>query len=796
MKSDSSQTPLRADDLNQGGFNVKKIFQEAIRFWYLYLLSLLICVGYAWFKIHYATPMYRVFGQVLVQSDKNGGGSAQALNGGGMDISNLFSNTTNMQNEIAILQTPDLCRTVVDAQKLNISYYNEGDIRRVELYDGTPILVFYHPDHNIVHPVTMLLSFDNEPDANHFRISIGKTDIAGRFFDTLHFNGGSYYFAKKVPYIGPKLKYTISIQDPNATAASIASNLTASLLGTKSTILNLTYNTNIPRKGENVLKGIIQAYINRNLDYKNVTSDSTLQFINGRIALVGGDLNHIENTIQTFREQNHIADIDAQATQLVTNGNSYYQKLNDLDVQLQVLRTMLVYIQDENNNSRPIPSLLNSDGTFTSLTGSYNSMQVDRDKILLTLKADNPLVANMNTQLAGIRSDMIKSLQSQQKALLISRNDLVNQNTIINDQIKKLPSQQRQYLDYSREQDLRQALFLYLLQKREEVAIAKAANSSNVSIISAAKAYGVPYEPVTTTFYTIGVLLGLLLPTVFVVSKVLLNNKVMSRDDVTGATPATILSEIGHNKTAGLLNLSEEGRSMIAEQFRIFRTNLNFTLGAAKCPVIMITSTMSGEGKSFIAANLGQIYAISGKKVLLMELDLRKPKLSEALSLSNQNGFSNYIVSNSPVETFIQPVPLVSGNLHILSSGPVPPNPSELLLSSKTADMMEELKSLYDIIIIDTAPFGAVTDAQILSSFANVTLYILRQGYTTKNSFGIINDILLNNKIQSLYVVINDITGGSSYKYGYGYRYGYGYGYSYQESDKSERRKWWNRKIK
>ena len=792
MNTEVTQNPVAVMEPSQSLFNGKKILFRALRYWYLYVLCLAVCVSYAWFTVHYATPMYKVYAQVLVQDDKSSGG-AQALSGGGMDFSSLFGSKINLQNEIVILQTPDLSRKVVDAQKLYISYYDQGDIRQVELYDGTPMEVLYAPDNDTVRPVTMQITFDSET-SNSFKIATGSQVIPWHCFDTLHYNNGSYYFVKKTYAFNPRAKLVIVIQNPDAVANSISNNLSAGLLATKGTILNLSYNTNIPRKGEKVLNGVINAYINRTLNNRNDISDSTIQFINKRIGLVGNDLNDIENTIQTFKEKNQITDVSTQAGLLVSNGNAYFQQLNQLEVQLQVIATMLSYIEDETNNSRPVPALLNGDGTFTGLVSNYNSAQVQRDKLLLTLKNDNPIVANLNTQMAGLRSDIIKSLKSQQKALTISKNDLAAQNERINGLLQKVPAQQRQFLDYTREQTLRQTLFLYLLQKREEIAIAKASNVSNASIISSPKASGAPYAPVTTTAYTIGILIGLVLPTSVALLTLLLNNKITSREDISGATPATILSEIGHAQKEGLINVAEEGRSMLAEQFRIFRTNMDFALSGAKNPVILITSTMSGEGKSFVAANLGQIYAISGKRVLLMELDLRKPKLTASLNVSHETGFSNYIVSDRPVGGFIQPIREVSENLFILPAGPIPPNPAELLLSPKTAAMLEEVKLAYDVVIIDTAPIGAVTDAQILSAYASVSLYIIRQNYTTKNSLPIINDLLLTQKIKPLYLVLNDIKSGSSYRYGYGYGYGYkSYGYGYYDGEKRER-KWWQRR--
>ena len=771
-------------------FNGKKLLSRAIDFWYLYILSLTICISFAWFKVHYATPMYKVFAQVLVQDDKNS--SSQALNSNGLDYSSLFSGKTNMANEIAIMQTTDLCKRVVDNLKLYTGYYHKGSVRSVELYKGSPFTVAYHPDNDTIAPLSLELKFPSV-NSNEFIIVSGGHQFKWHFNDTLHYNKATFYFKNNGGGFDIKASYLFVIQNPDAVASSIAGNLNSDLLSLKSTIINLVYNTNLPEKGIDVLRGIAQAYINRNLEQKNLSSDSTIQFINSRLVIIGSDLGNIETTIQRFKQKNKIANLEGQAQQLVTNKSAYDLKGNDLDVQLQVIQTMLAYVENDQNNRRPVPALLNSDATFGGLISNYNTEQLQRDKLLLSLKEDNPIVANADLQIAGLRGDIIRSLKSQQRALTISKQELEAQNNLINGQIYNVPAQQRQFLDYSREQDVKQALYLFLLQRREEIAIAKASNASNASLISSPKASYTPYEPVSSTAMTISILIGLILPTAFITLKFLLNNKVTSREDVVNATPANILSEIGHNTEQGLLNIKDKGRSIIAEQFRIFRTNMDFALANKKSPVIMITSCVSGEGKSFIAANLGFIYAISGKKVLLVELDLRRPKLSKMLGISNEAGFSNYIISNQPASDYIQTVQGYS-SLDVLPSGPVPPNPAELLLSDKTNTLINDLKKQYDYIIIDTAPIGAVTDAQIAGRFADVSLYIIRQNYSIKNSIEVVNDMVLNSKLSNLYIVLNDVSEGASYKYGYGYRYSYGYGYGY--ADRIDKKKWWQLKRK
>ena len=774
-----------------GAFTVKKLLSSVIDYWYLFVISLAICVSYAWFKVHYATPMYKVYAQVLIEDDKSGNGNAQALSGGGggMDFSSFFNDKTNIQNEIGILHTTDLCRKVVNALQLYVNYYHKGNVRTVELYDGSPFKVMFKPDNNSIVPTSMELKFASA-NGNAFTIKAGAKQIRGHFGDSLHFNRGTYYFIKNGGLFDTDGSYLLVVQDPEATAAGLAANLSANQMIQRSTILNLEYVTNLPEKGKDVLNGIIHAYIDRNLNEKNLTSDSTIQFINSRIALVGSELGGIESTIQQFKQSNKIADLETQSQQLVTNSSTYFQQLNELEVQLQVIKTMLTYVEDEQNNSRPVPSLLNSDETFGSLVASYNAAQVQRDKLLLSVKADNPFVKNLDVQMAGMRGDIIRSLKSQQEALTISRQKLTAQNAELNSRIYNVPKQERQFLDYSREQSIKQALYLFLLQRREEIAIARAANAPNASVIEAPKANYAPFEPNMGSGIAMGVIMGLLLPAAFIVLRLLLNNKILSKDDITDATPATILAEVGHSPRPGAINLQEEGRSVVAEQFRILRANMDFALAEVSTPVILITSGTSGEGKSFIASNLGQIYAISGKKVLLMELDMRKPKLSKMLHVNSDKGFSNYIVSNQPISDYIVPVSAATPSLFILPAGPIPPNPAELLMSGKVAHLMAELKQQYDVIIIDTAPIGAVVDAQVIGKYANVSMYIIRQRYSFKNSLQVVNDVLVNSKLRNLYLVVNDVQEGTSHKYGYGYGYQYGYGYGYTDKVRRAKKSW------
>lgn len=742
------------------GFNFKKLAARTFRYWYWYLFGLIVAIAIALVYIHFTTPMYTVSAQVLVKD----GNTALSGSGGGSADFNIFTgNEDNLYNELAILQTKDLCLKVVQDMKLYKAYYIKGKVRDVELYNTAPFSVSYQPDvTDKITPVSLNLKFNN---SNTFEVKTADSSFAGRFNDSIHFANAVFYFTK-TGQVNPSGTYIFNINDPLGVAGEVASNLSATLLDDKTSVVNLTYKTAVPEKGRDVLNQVIKSYMERNLNEKNQLSDSTLKFINSRIALVGGDLGAIESNIQNFKQENKITDLASQSGMIVSNSNNYNAQLNTLTVQLQVIQTMLDYLQQENNNNRPVPALLNDDPTFQSLLSSYNNLQMERDKLLFSVKENNSMIQSLDAQIASIRASMIQSLKSQQKALTISKDQITALSGQASAQINSVPVKERQSIDLARQRDVEQSLYLFLLQKKEETAIGKAANLPNISIIESPKANWVPFSPNWNTVLTIAALLGLAIPFGIVQMRFLLNKKVTGRDDVNSGTPIPVLAEIGHSSFGGAL-LPAEGYSIIAEQFRTLRTNLKTLTNNASCPVILFSSATKGEGKSFVAANLAQMYAISGKKVLLMELDLRQPTLSRSIGVSATIGFTDYISSNDPVQRFIQPIPGVS-NFYILPAGTTSSRPAELLLSAKFPSMMQELKRQFDVIIIDAPPAGGVSDAQILGEYSDVTLYVVRQNYTVKDSFDIVNDLVEHSRLPNVQLILNDVKGSKVYSYAYG----------------------------
>jgi len=512
----------------------------------LYILSILIFIFLGLMYIRYSTPLYQVNAQVLVQ-DGQGGNSSSFLNSDMLaDFGGVFDVQNNVYNELAILQTKDLLEKVIKEMELNITYYNKGDIRDVEQYHKSPFYAHYVPSGDTIPAVTLQLLFPNSGKDNTFKLTIGDTTYTAKFNDTLSIAQGRLAVsATGLPF--QNTTYLLTLNSVDAVITSIKENLTIELTNKDNTVISLTYNTNVPKKGEDLLQKLVDAYINRNLGEKNQMSDSTIQFINSRISIVSKELGAIEGDIQQFKQANKIADIEEQSKMLISNSSSYYSKLNEIEVQLDVVKTMRGYLEQEQNSSRPVPYLLTSDQTFLGLTQQYNSLLVQKNQLLLTARENNPVVQNVDIQINSLRNDIMNNLQNQQKEIEIGRESILKENKIIGNQVYNVPAQERAYVDMSRERDVKQALYLYLLQKKEETAITKASNISNAAIIERPRANVLPYFPSKILILAASMLLGLILPTIIIFVKGLMNNRILTRDDITDATNVPILSEIGQH---------------------------------------------------------------------------------------------------------------------------------------------------------------------------------------------------------------------------------------------------------
>lgn len=772
--------------------NNKELMQfvnKLIAKWYWFLLSAFIGLVLAFLFIRYQTPVFKIHAKILVNDETKGG--ALAAQSELLDLGGLLGGKSSVDNEAEVLKTRFLMQQVVEEINANVKYYYHGRIRTVELYKSPFIVNLLNVRdsiENTTFELTLLKSGEIELQNGDYS-KIVKFDVPFILEDI-----GKVSIKRNIGYPFDHDKYSFAITSVDKQVSELMRDLEIGVTNKQVSTIDLVLNHPIPKRGEDLLNVLIQKYVAGNLIDKNRIADSTISFIEERLMLVGEELGSIEGNIQRFRQDSRVTDIEAQSKLLIENSSEYFEELAKIETQLTILNSLDKYLKDDSKNKRVLPSsILPGDMVFNGLIERYNSLLLERDRQSLSSTETNPYIQNLDQQISNLRKDMLSNLVNTRSSLSISRDELKRRTGRLEGEIRRVPSTQRAYLDMARQQQIKQELYIYLLQKREETAISKTSNISNSKIIDPPKADPKPISPKKAVILLIGVVLGLLIPFLVIYLKDLLNTKIFTKEDIQTKVDVPIIAEISNSNSPEIIVVGQDTRTAIAEQFRALRTNLHFFLKPDE-KTILLTSSMSGEGKSFVALNIANVLAISGKKVVVMEMDLRKPNLSNKLNISNTLGFTNYIISEDIKFSEIVKKTNVNDNLYIVSSGPIPPNPAETILNSKTENLFAYLADNFDYIIIDAPPIGLVTDAQLLSKYSALTLYLVRQGYTHKEQLNILKDLHKNKKMNKLAILVNDIKIEGGYGYGYGYGYGGSYGYGNYGSDISKpNSKWFKR---
>lgn len=752
-------------------FDLRKLLDKVLSHWYWFFLCIVAGIALSWLYLRYATPDYKVNAKILIQDDQKGGDSPEK---DVLQQLQIFNSKSNVDNEMEIIKSRSLMERTVKDLQLNVSYWLEGRLKTAEQFRKLPFAVQWS---NLI---------DSLPDAEYVvrPVSDNKVHISAEgvvdkdisWNDTLHLPEGIMKVVRQSNNPLIKENYIVRVVSVDKAVTVYRNKLAVNIPNKQVSTIDLTMTSTIPEKGEIILNELINAYMQLSVDAKNRIADSTIAFVDNRLALVSRELSGVEKDIQTFKQNNQLADLGEQAKLLIASTGDFSRQLTEQQVKLSVVESLEKYINDEANNKRIVPSsLVLEDPNFVSIIGKYNGLELERERLLMSNTASNPVVRNIDEQLVSLRGDLKSNLTSFKTGIQTSIAQLQQRSGAIDKKIQQVPAKERVFLDYSRQQAVKQELYLFLLKKREESAISKSSNLAGARIIDLAKSEAFPYMPKRALIYLLGMILGVILPSVGLYLRDVLSRRVVNKLDITENTPAPILAEVGHTDAKAAVIISKDSVTPVAEQFRALRTNLQFVLREPKEKVILLTSSMSGEGKTFIATNLAAVLSLSGKKVLLMEMDLRKPKVSEKLGLDNRTGFSTWAIGKTPLNELVRPSG-INDNCWLISSGPIPPNPAELLLTESTKELFTHLRAHFDYIVIDAPPVGLVTDAQLLGTFADATLYLVRQGYTFKQQLQISKELFIFHKMPKMNLIVNDVKAGQGY--GYSYSYGYGYGYN------------------
>ena len=789
-------------------FDFAALYRTIILNWYWFVLSLIIFGGIGAIYLRYTTPLYQSTAKLLIKDDDNGssrrGSSLQ-------NITNLgtISNSAGIDNEMEILSSHSIAEDAIRDLKLYVNYTTEGKVKDVITYRDQPLVVDIDAAHldRLNRPINLNItkngsSFvvngtysvptDEENSEGPFSINKKFTSLPATIptragIITINSNNG------RTLHEGQVLK--VSILSPKMASDKYVGELKIGQSGKGTSILQLQLTDEVPQRSLDYLKQLAIVYNRQANEDKNAVAHQTEKFINSRLEKINAELGKTEGELQNYKQKNGMVELKMNASNSVSNQNTSEQKLAEMETQIELFNTIAREVESSSRNlTQVIPSNVGlDDESSTSLINKYNELVLERNRLLRSASESSPVVEPLTDQIRDLNVNIRRAIAAARKNLQIQRDAVLAQVTKYTDQVEETPQQERMLTQIGRQQEVKSGLYLMLLQKREENSISLAATADKGRLIDDPQLNG-KVSPNSTYIMLIALVIGLAIPVFIILIIQFFRYKIEGHDDVARLTKLPIIADIAiaSNSAKGKADIvvHENQNNQMEEIFRSLRTNLQFMLHEGE-KVVLFTSSTSGEGKTFTAANLSVSFGLLGKKVILVGLDIRRPRLAEQFGINDhKHGITNLLVKDNPNREDVEAQILPSGvnkNLDLLMAGPVPPNPAELIARNSLDTIIEILKDKYDYIMIDTAPVGLVTDTLQIARVTNVSVYMCRADYTPKASFAMINSLAKEEKLPNMAMVLNGVDMSKrkySYYYGYGKygkygRYGRYGGYSY-----------------
>ena len=788
--------------------NIQELLFRYLIHWPWFVVSIIICIACAWGYLRLTTPIYNITATVLIKDEKKGGGANMSSKLEKMGLDGFVSSSNNVDNEIEVLRSKSLAREVVNNLGLFVTYMDEDEFPSKELYHTSPVLVSLTHQEADKLPGRMEINMILQPTgALGVQITVGEKEYRKQFdklpavFPTdegtvAFFANNDTLSAVRPENITKERHITAFINRPFSVSKGYVNSLSIAPTSKTTSVVVISLENTNTRRGRDYINKLLEMYnINANND-KNEVAQKTAEFIDERIGIISKELGSTEQDLENFKRSAGITDLSSEA-QIALTGNAEYEKKR-VENQTQINLVMDLQRYMKGNEYEVLPSNIGlQDAASAGAIDRYNQMLVERKRLLRTSTENNPTIINLDTSIRAMRTNVQATLDATLKGLQITKEDLAREASRYSRRINDAPTQERQFVSIARQQEIKSGLYLMLLQKREENAITLAATANNAKIIDEALADDNPISPKKTIVYLVALVLGVGLPVGVIYLIGLTKFKIEGRADVEKLTSLPVVGDIPlADEKTGSIAVFENQNNLMSETFRNVRTNLQFMLENGK-NVILVTSTISGEGKSFISANLAISLSLLGKKVVIVGLDIRKPGLNKVFNIpKKEHGITQYLTNTTAnLMDFVQPSD-INKNLFILPGGTVPPNPTELLARGGLEKAIETLKANFDYVILDTAPVGMVTDTLLIGRVADLSVYVCRADYTHKAEFTLINELAENNKLPNLCIAVNGLDlnsrkygyyygyGKYGKYYGYGKRYGYGYGYGEKHGGK------------
>ncbi len=790
---------------NEESIDIKKYLFLFISKWYWFAITIGIGVSVAYLVNRYSESVYRVNSSIIVSEENSDVGGIESI------VEDMFRTRRRrramVENEITILKSYKLAQIAVEKLDFGITYTGVGrrEIVESEMYKNSPFIVILDTSETNLtnYPVYVtILSNSKALIEINDKYNIKQELFFGENFRSTPFNfkielrdAGNFMYKKE-----ESNKYYFNINTVNGLTNRYKNKLNIDVNDEKGSILFLSMTGFVAQQTADYLNKIMEVYIQTDLNEKNQKAANTIVFINEQLNNIVDSLEIAETNLQNFRLNNQIINLSRKGQVIFEKLEKLQERKNELKLRTKYFNYIKQFLAKQENSGPVIsPTIIDIENSvLDNLITKYNEKILQRSTLSYSAKDEVSLIIILDNEIRELKTVLNEKISSSLASNKISLSDINSRLKVVENEIQQLPKDERKLVNIERKYKINNELYTYLLEKRAEAGITKASNVANNKILDIARAENaIPISPKRSQNYMIGFVIGLMIPTAVILLIDFLDNKITEKKDIENNTNIPILGTIGHNATQTENPVFANPKSPMAESFRSLRTNLQYLLREENKKVITVTSTISGEGKTFAATNLATILAMSNKKTLLVGLDLRKPNLHKRFNLPNNVGLSTYLINENTKEEIIFSTEI--DNLFVATSGPVPPNPAELIETDKMKTFFEYAKQTFDYIIIDTPPVAIVTDALLINQYTDANLFVIRQKYSSKQVFELINNLHKNKKAKNMGILVNDIKVpkyyGYGYNYGYSYGYGYGYGYGrgyYGEEETKKQKKWFD----